>query len=268
MMYPFFKDIIINNYHSDSFHKTPITPKRITADFELEFYTTDNGFSYVDGKMFPHKIGNVLLARPGQTRYSKGSFVCYSAHFDCDDASVCDTLLKTAPVCCYLPEAKSLFEELDRIPTNPKGANQIHAHAVIMQILAKIHESYPQSDMEETSLKNAAEIKKICDIIKENYAQNNLSIESLYKNTFISRSSFFASFKSVTGLTPSAYINSVRTEHAKILLESTDKPLSYIASECGFGSQSYFSSVFHSQTKMTPLAYRNTYLAEIEKRYK
>ena len=63
-------------------------------------------------------------------------------------------------------------------------------------------------------------------------------------------------FKAETGITPTDYRNSVKLTMAKKLLLSTDKKISDIALECGFGSASYFSKIFSKNEGITPLEYR------------
>lgn len=63
-------------------------------------------------------------------------------------------------------------------------------------------------------------------------------------------------FKAETGTTPIDYRNSVKLIRAKKLLVSTEKRVSEIAFECGFGSASYFSKMFYKNEGTTPSEYR------------
>jgi AraC-like DNA-binding protein len=51
------------------------------------------------------------------------------------------------------------------------------------------------------------------------------------------------------------FVEEQRLQKAINLLISTDMTLSEIAYECGFSSQSYFSSVFKQKMKITPREY-------------
>lgn len=58
------------------------------------------------------------------------------------------------------------------------------------------------------------------------------------------------------GMSPSAYVNKVRMEHAAQLLASSDQPINDISNDCGIENLSYFYRVFQRQYGTTPRQYR------------
>lgn len=62
--------------------------------------------------------------------------------------------------------------------------------------------------------------------------------------------------KTVTGFTPSEYVNRIRVEHAARLLRSTEDPVDDVIAQAGFENISYFYRLFRAQIGMTPRAYR------------
>lgn len=62
--------------------------------------------------------------------------------------------------------------------------------------------------------------------------------------------------KSVTGLTPSEYINRIRIEYAAHLLRSDEVSIDDVVGDCGFENASYFYRLFRRQFGTTPKAYR------------
>lgn len=62
--------------------------------------------------------------------------------------------------------------------------------------------------------------------------------------------------KSVLGVTPSAFVNRMRTEHAADCLARTDEPIADIAARCGIENVSHFYRMFRAQYGTTPRAYR------------
>lgn len=63
-------------------------------------------------------------------------------------------------------------------------------------------------------------------------------------------------FKSVMGQSMLSYRNMLRIERAKLLLSTTDKEISDVAEEVGFGDKYYFVRYFKKKAGITPAAYR------------
>lgn len=63
-------------------------------------------------------------------------------------------------------------------------------------------------------------------------------------------------FRRVFGVTMSHYARHLKIQKAKILLATSDTPLSEISHLCGFHDQSHFSRCFKKYVGVTPLAYR------------
>jgi len=62
--------------------------------------------------------------------------------------------------------------------------------------------------------------------------------------------------KSVTGLTPSEYINQIRIEYAAHMLRSDERSIDDVVEACGFDNNSYFYRLFRRQYGTTPRQYR------------
>lgn len=63
-------------------------------------------------------------------------------------------------------------------------------------------------------------------------------------------------FKETYGMTPKAYMDSLRLQEAKRLLSQTDLKIIDIAASVGFGGLSTFNRFFKEKTGCTPMAYR------------
>ena len=109
---------------------------------------------------------------------------------------------------------------------------------------------------ESVSSAKSALTKKIMEYIRENY-RNEITMEMLEKHCTYSRYYISRVFKEVSGDSVMGYLNEVRVSAAKLMLESTAKPIGEIATETGFESQSYFGKVFKRIVGMSPLEYRN-----------
>lgn len=67
---------------------------------------------------------------------------------------------------------------------------------------------------------------------------------------------FCRAFKGSFGERPRAYLMRRRVAYAKMLMLSTDQPLSEIALACGMADQPHFSNVFRRMTGETPSRWR------------
>ena len=71
-----------------------------------------------------------------------------------------------------------------------------------------------------------------------------LTIDELCDNAGLSKYYFVREFKRIVGDTPVVYINKLRCEHAKRLLDTGELSVGDVAEKCGFESLSYFGKIF------------------------
>ncbi len=73
----------------------------------------------------------------------------------------------------------------------------------------------------------------------------------------MSRSLFFNTFKTITGLTPETFLLNYRLKHAAtLLIEQPHLSVAEIAYQSGFSTAAYFSRCFKKQFGVSPLSYR------------
>lgn len=93
------------------------------------------------------------------------------------------------------------------------------------------------------------------EYIRQNYADTELSLNSLCSYLCISTSHFSTIFKEATGETFMEVLIRVRMEKAKELLEHTMLKNYEIAERVGFSDPHYFSISFKKMTGKTPTEY-------------
>ncbi len=84
----------------------------------------------------------------------------------------------------------------------------------------------------------------------------DLRIEQLCHKLYISRSRLYSNSHTSFGMGISDYVRHKRIDEAKKRLRATEKPISAIAVEVGFGDVNYFSRIFRKETGVTPREYR------------
>ena len=89
-----------------------------------------------------------------------------------------------------------------------------------------------------------------------------LSIEELADAVSVSRRTFSRSFAKSASMTPSAFVEQVRVDHARKLLEETDLPLKTVAFRCGFHNSNQMRFIFARRLDTTPREYRERFRAQ------
>ena len=95
------------------------------------------------------------------------------------------------------------------------------------------------------------DIKTITDYVQNNFA-SDLYLDKVAETFGTSSKYLSRKFKESVGMNFSDYLSHLRLENAKILLASTDKPITQIMSECGFSNRTTFIRAFKNYTGDTP----------------
>ncbi|CAB3747483.1 HTH-type transcriptional regulator CdhR [Paraburkholderia solisilvae] len=101
-------------------------------------------------------------------------------------------------------------------------------------------------------------ISKVHRYVTEHIA-DALSIEQIAKAVSVSRRTFSRLFEKYAKVTPSAFVEQVRVDAARKLLEETDAPLKTVAFKCGFHSATHMRITFVRRLNVTPKQYRQRF---------
>ena len=100
-----------------------------------------------------------------------------------------------------------------------------------------------------------ARIREIEAWLLENF-RADISTQQLADRAGMSEKTFVRHFKAATGKLPAAYVQALRIEAAKVLLEHESRPVQLIAESIGYNDLAFFRSLFKRTTGMTPQQYR------------
>ena len=100
-------------------------------------------------------------------------------------------------------------------------------------------------------------LNKLNEIVEQNIANEEFSIDQLAEELFISRSGLFAKIKTLAGVTPNELIQLVRLKKAAEYISLREHRINEIAFLVGFNNPSYFSKCFQKQFGMTPKEFEN-----------
>jgi len=111
----------------------------------------------------------------------------------------------------------------------------------------------------EPKIENDAEnafIEKAIHIVEKNLDNPDFGIENLVNELFMSQSTLFRKIKSLTGLSLTGFIRSIRLKKAAQLILTTDYSMNQIAYEVGFNDYKYFKKSFKTQFNCLPSEYK------------
>ncbi|MGO1118841.1 GlxA family transcriptional regulator [Rhodovibrionaceae bacterium A322] len=93
----------------------------------------------------------------------------------------------------------------------------------------------------------------------ESHAEEEITVTALAERSNLSDRTFLRRFKAATGYSPNSYLQNLRVEKARGLLERTRIPVSEIGWKVGYQDASAFSRVFRNSTGLTAGEYRNRF---------
>ncbi len=98
-------------------------------------------------------------------------------------------------------------------------------------------------------------IHRSIQYINAHYAEH-ITLEDIAREVYLSPSYFSRIFKQDMGESMTTYLNRIRIERSKKLLQDKGLRLTDVAQAVGFEDHSYFTKVFKKITGMTPITYR------------
>ena len=87
----------------------------------------------------------------------------------------------------------------------------------------------------------------------------DLSVAALAERAYMSPRNFARAFRREVGVTPAAYVESVRLERARAELEAGEASVEAVAAICGFGTVETMRRAFQRRFDVNPAAYRSRF---------
>lgn len=243
-----------------------ITRDRKLDCYEIELYTQDcAGTAFVNNSSYKLCRGLLLCLKPGQMRHSRLHFKCSYIHLTCGTNELSQKL-DAMPDACRLSDYTELSELFFKMAVNANESVRdkllLRSYSDrILYLMLSLNPDISQNSAQ--ALPHAEVLREIKNYISRNYSQN-LSLDILSAKAALSPVYFHTLFTQYYGITPAQYTLYTRINAAKQLLITTNETISYIASACGFSSQSYFNYKFKEETGLPPLKYRKKMLSRID----
>jgi transcriptional regulator GlxA family with amidase domain len=98
-------------------------------------------------------------------------------------------------------------------------------------------------------------IRAVEAYLQQNFRQD-MPTRMLAERAAMGERTFARHFKAATGRMPAAYVQALRIEAAKTMLERDGRPIQSISAEIGYDDVGFFRTLFKRSTGMTPAEYR------------
>ncbi|MCJ8154942.1 AraC family transcriptional regulator [Chryseobacterium sp. SSA4.19] len=153
------------------------------------------------------------------------------------------------------PSLASATNNIMRIAMDDNSQKDIMADFALKELLIRLMQTQARNMVEKNRAKHQSRISFVVDYIRKNLHQK-LSVESIAKLAYVSKSNFFKMFKDELGTSPNEFILHERITKAKELLASRNS-IKETAYQTGFSDTNYFTRVFKQLVGTTPKSYQD-----------
>lgn len=229
----------------------------IHDDLELLFFPDGEGWILYDGTRIPIQKGDIVAVN---------TLVVHQVIPDPELNQFC--LIINNSFCRYhgIDPSQLLFQRTIRDPlgnthfqslidacNNTDAFQNTAIKAAVLNLLLCVCRQYsaPKLALPSHPAPALDYVRRAVAYMKANLSRK-LTADEVAARVGLSKFHFLREFKRVTGQTMTHYLNAIRCEYARNLLESGQHNVKETAYLCGFTNNSYFSSVFFEYTGLLP----------------
>lgn len=245
--------------------------------YELTLITKGSGRRYIGDDISAFSAGDLVLLAPELPHTwasydNKSPCEAFVLHFSFDPDNdrflsapemneIADMLKKADKGVCFSKKTASKIEEKFVFMARATGWRKT---ALFIEILGTCCECQAISSLStserfgEIDSENQTRFGNICRYLNANFTKP-LSQSQTAKQAFMSPSRFSQFFKEVSGKSFTEYLTELRVGYACKLLIETDKPVTSICFEAGFGNSANFNRCFKKIKQTTPRHYRRQF---------
>ena len=247
--------------------------------FEIMILLSDHEASHpIEGVPYTICCNDIVLLRPSvlhRSEYPKGNpskRLIIGFLYPPDLWGMAETYEKLfepfyekTPIFRFPPQQRqSVFEKLNRIylysfQEEDPDLKTLMVHNMFLDFLYTLRQLAPLNTYTNEPIKDLTS-QKIYSIVSyiHNHYSEELTLDSLSKEFYISPYYLSHQFKDVTGYTLTQYIQMTRIRNVQYMLLNSNTKISSLAEECGFTSFSQFNRIFQKYCRQSPSEFRKT----------
>lgn len=157
-----------------------------------------------------------------------------------------------------------ILEEMDDAGTRNPGENTLIKEIWQYHSINDLFKTLKEWGISKMNLSNSCAVTQKEQMVQcireyiEEYYYEEITLEQLAKNYFVSSSYVSTAFREIVGSNFQEYLNEIRLTMAKKLLREKKYKIGTIAGMVGFSDQHYFSRIFRKNEGCTPKEYAET----------
>ncbi len=137
------------------------------------------------------------------------------------------------------------------------GVSDFGREETLLLLIFTLLQNYGQS-FESCMPECPREIERACEFIRQHFHER-MNLDQICRHAGLSKSTLLRAFAKSKGITPYRYLEIIRINEAKALLEKGVQPVE-AAMQTGFSDQSHFTNYFNSFIGLAPGVYRDIFL--------
>ncbi len=281
--------IIINNIPNNIFYYIDYDKRDASINMEFQhlhpYYEmlillAPNATHLIEGVPYNIHMGDIVLLAPSvmhKSVYYKGEpskriIIDFMYEFDAPETAeayreILSPFNNEVPIFRFdLEDRQKLIDILNSLFIFSKEhqyygnpADEFYIHTKFQEFLYTLYDLKDKNRYTNDQSYNSIEQKmyEVSSYIHTHFNED-ISLNSLSDQFFVSPSYLSRVFKQVTGFNLSNYIQLTRIKNAQYRLVSSNDKISVISEECGFASFSQFNRIFNKVTGTSPRQYRQT----------
>jgi AraC-like DNA-binding protein len=236
------------NIHVDIMVNTPHHYVHKHRDMEFLMGLSGNGVVYTDMKSHDICCNRIIVVNTNKIHYvtSDNVFKYYCLQIDSDYLSSLGMDVEEMSFCEEIADEElcALMHRLYEEWKEDCDLRSVMIKSLINEFVIKLYRKYKATDSaKEKESRTLKKVKQSISFIKKNYTRD-ITLDEIASVAGFSRYHFCREFKKATDLTPIEFINRMRCEYAKTLLETQNYSVAEISTMVGFSTSAHFSKIF------------------------